>query len=66
MFSLVQRRLPGTDNPDVLATVGMGHNQNPAGPRHSNRDEPLFRDRMIRVMISDRQRIGKNGSSLME
>jgi len=25
MFSLVQRRLPGTDNPDVLAAVGMGH-----------------------------------------
>src|SRR5437763_1103738 len=55
MFSLVHRRLPGTDNPDVLAAVGMGHNQNPADPRHSNRDEPLFRDRMIRVMISHRQ-----------
>jgi len=66
MFSLVQRRLPGTDNPDVLAAVGMGHNQNPADPRHSNRDEPLFRDRMIRVMISHRQRIGKNRGSLME
>jgi hypothetical protein len=59
MFSLVQRRLTGADNPDILAAVGMGHNQDAAGPRHSNRDEPLFQDRMIRVVIRDRQRIGK-------
>jgi hypothetical protein len=31
MFSLAQRRLAGADNSDVLAAVGMGHNQNPAG-----------------------------------
>ncbi len=30
-----------------------------AGPRHSNRDEPLFRDRMIRVVIRHRQRSPK-------
>jgi len=42
MLSLAQRRLAGADNPDVLAAVGMGHNQNPAGPLHSNPDEPLF------------------------
>jgi len=66
MFSLAQRRLAGADNHDVLAGTGMGHNQNPTCPRHSNRDEPLFRDRMIRVMIGYRQRIGKNRSSLME
>jgi hypothetical protein len=30
MFSLAQRRLAGADNSDVLAAVGMGHNQNPA------------------------------------
>ena len=66
MFSLAQRRLAGADNPDVLAAIGMGHNQNLTFPRHSKCDEPLFRDRMIRVMIGYRQRIGKNRSSLME
>jgi hypothetical protein len=25
MFSLVQRRLAGADNSDILAAVGMGH-----------------------------------------
>lgn len=51
MFSLAQRRLAGADNPDILAGVGMGHNQDAAVPRHSNRDEPLFGERVIRVMI---------------
>jgi hypothetical protein len=52
MFSLAQRRPTGADNPDILAAVGMGHNQDAAVPRHSNRDEPLFRERVIRGMIS--------------
>ena len=66
MFSLVQRRLAGADNPDILAAVGMGHNQDEAVPRHSNRDEPLFRERVIWVMIRHRQRIGKNRSGLVK
>ena len=66
MFSLAQRRLAGADNPDVLAAIGMGHNQNLTFPRHSNRDEPLFRDRMIRVVIRHRQRIGKNRGGLVK
>ena len=66
MFSLAQRRLAGADNPDILAAVGMGHNQDAAVPRHSNRDEPLFRERVIRVMIRHRQRIGKNRSGLVK
>ena len=45
MFSLAQRRVAGADNPDILAAVGMGHNQDAAVPRHSNRNEPLFRER---------------------
>ena len=66
MFSLSLRRLAGADNPDVLAAVGMGHNQDPAGPRHSDGDEPDFRDRMIRVMKGHCQRIAKNCSGLVE
>ena len=66
MFSLAQRRLAGADNPDILAAVGMGHNQDAAVPRRSNRDEPLFRERVIRVVIRHRQRIGKNRSGLVK
>jgi len=66
MFSLAQRRLAGADNLDILAAVGMGHNQDAAVSRHSNRDEPVFRERVIRVMIRRRQRIGKNCSGLVK
>ena len=66
MFSLAQRRLAGADNPDILSPVGMGHNQDAAVPRRSNCDEPLFRERVIRVMIRHRQRIGKNCSGLVK
>jgi len=66
MFSLGQRRLAGADNPDVLAAVGMGHNQNPVGSRHSDGDESFFRDRMIWVVIRHSQRIAKNRSSLVK
>jgi len=66
MFSLAQRRLAGADNPDILAAVGMGHHRDAAVSRHSNRDEPLFRERVIRVMIRHRQRIGKNCSGLVK
>src|SRR5437588_2016283 len=59
VFSFAQRRLAGADNPDILAAVGMGHNQDAAVPRHSSRDEPLFRERVIRVVIRHRQRSAK-------
>jgi hypothetical protein len=70
VFSLAQRRIPGADNSDVLAAVGIGHNQNPAGPRHPDGDEPLFRVRMIRVplkihcLILSRRRQPHNDSYL--
>jgi len=61
MFSLAQRRFAGADNPDILAAVGMGDNQDAVVPRHSNRDEPIFRVRVIRVMNKlpprDRQKL---------
>jgi len=66
MFSLAQRRLAGADNPHILASIGMGHNQDAAVPRYSNRDEPLLRERVVRVVIRDRQRIGKNRSGLVK
>jgi len=66
MFSLAQRRLAGADNPDILAAVGMGHNQDAPIPRYSNRDEPLFRERVVRVVLRYRQRIGKNRSGLVK
>ena len=66
MFSLAQRRVAGADNPDILAAVGMGHNQDAAVPRHSNRNEPLFRERVVRVVIRHRQRIGKNRSGIVK
>jgi hypothetical protein len=46
-------------NKAILAAVGMGHNQDAAVSRHSNGDEPLFRERVIRVTMRHRQRIGE-------
>ena len=66
MFSFAQRRLASGDNPDILAAVGMGHNQDAAVPRRSNRDEPLFRERVIRVIVRHRQRIAKNRSGFVK
>jgi hypothetical protein len=42
-------RHPSTWTGRTLAAVGMGHNQDAAGPRHSNGNEPLFRNRMIKI-----------------
>ena len=66
MFSFAQRRLAGADNPDILAADGMGHNQDAAVPRRSNRDESLFRERVIRVIVRHRQRIVKNRSGFVK
>jgi len=66
MFSLAQRRVAGADNPDIFAAVGMGHNQDTAVPGHSDRNEPLFRERVVRVVIRHRQWIGKNRSGIVK
>jgi hypothetical protein len=42
----------------------MGHNQDAAVPRYSNRDEPLLQERVVRVVIRDRQRIESSYADL--
>jgi hypothetical protein len=54
MFSLTAGGFPGAYDSDVIAPVSVGHKQEPAGARYSNRDESLFHNRMIRVWICNR------------
>ena len=66
MFSLTRRHFAGAYNPDVLAAVGMSHNQEPTGVRYSDGDKPLFHDGVIRVMICQCQGMAKDRRRFVE
>lgn len=66
MPSLNRRRLTSADNPDAFVAVSVSDDQDPIGARHSNCDEPPFRDGMIWVWIGERQEIAKDRRCLLE
>lgn len=66
LISLARRRLSSAYDPNILTTIGMGHDNKPTCFGDSDCDEPPLRNRMIRIVIRDGQGIAKNRRRFME
>ena len=61
------RRPPGADDSDaIIAPVGMSQKQSSILARRPDRNESLFRQRVMRVIEREREGIGEHGGALGE
>jgi hypothetical protein len=66
MFSLRPHDLPGGDDPECLAALGMGNNQDPFGARNSHGNEAVLRFGAVRIRKRERQGIAKNSGCFLK
>ena len=66
MFSFTLRDLPGGDDPECLAALGMGNEQDPSGARNSHGNKAALRFGMVGIRKRERQGIAKNSGCFLK
>ena len=66
MFSLTLRDLAGRDDPECLAALGMGNDQDPFGARNSYGNKAVLRFGVVWIRKRERQGIAKNGGCFLK